>query len=114
MVHPTPIQRSSPVRARRAAGEAACTAFVVDCVWPGISPATVDALDGHVREMTRRAALREVRIRYLGALALPGDGLVLFEFLAASADAVAATCTGAGIPFQRVAPAMRTPMEVTP
>jgi len=114
MVHPTPIHDSFPAKARRATAPAACSAFVVDCVWPGISPATVDALDSHVREMTRRAALRDVPIRYLGALVLPGEGLVLFEFLAATGDAVATTCTGAGIPFQRVAPAMRTPMEVTP
>src|SRR5262245_36762599 len=114
MVDPTPIQGRVAADVRRARTPVRCSGFVVDCVWPGVSAAVVDALDGHVREMTRRATLREVRIRYLGALALPADGLVLFEFIAASAEAVAETCGRAGIPFQRVAPAMRTPMEVTP
>lgn len=115
MAHPTAIHGSIRSSRGRVATEATTfAAYVVDCIWPGITPATVDALDRHVRDMTRRATLREVRIRYLGALALPADGLVLFEFLAASADAVAATCAGAGLPFQRVAPAVRTPMEVTP
>src|SRR5262245_57929270 len=114
MAHPTPLQGRVAAKSRSPRTATACNGFVVDCVWPGISSAVVDALDQHVREMTRRATLREVRIRYLGALALPADGLVLFEFLAASAEAVAETCGRAGIPFQRVAPAMRTPMEVTP
>ena len=88
--------------------------FIVECFWPGVSIADVDELDRRTRAVARRARRRGVPVHYLGSILVPGDEVVLFEFLAGSADAVIATSVEAGIPFQRVVPAMRSPMEVTP
>ena len=88
--------------------------FLVECFWPGVSIADVDELDRRAREVTRRSRRRGVAVRYLGSLLMPDDEVVLFEFQAGSAEIVAHTSVQAGLPFQRVVPAMRPAQEVNP
>lgn len=88
--------------------------YVVECFWPGVSIADVDEHDRRIREVVSRSRRRGIPVRYLGSLLVPADEVVLFEFLAGSADAVVEACVRAGIPYQRVVSAMRTPMEVAP
>ena len=88
--------------------------YVVECVWPGVSIADVDVLDRRVRVVARRERRRGIPVHYLGSILLLADELVFFQFLAGSTTVVLETSAHAGIPFQRVVPAMRTPMEVTP
>jgi hypothetical protein len=88
--------------------------YVVECVWPGVSFAAVDVLDRRARVVARRERRRGSPVHYLGSILLPADEVVLFQFLAGSAAVVVETSAAVGLPFQRVVPAMRTPMEVTP
>jgi hypothetical protein len=88
--------------------------YVVECVWPGVSIAHVDVLDRRTRVIARRERRRGIPVHYLGSILLPTDEVVFFQFLAGSAAAVVETSARAGIPFQRIVPAVRSPMEVTP
>ena len=88
--------------------------FLVECFWPGVSIADVDELDRRVRQVALRSRRRGVPVRYLGFLLMPDDEVVLFEFQAGSAEVVAQTSAQAGLPFQRVVPAVRTSQEVIP
>src|SRR5262245_27339172 len=86
--------------------------YLVECAWPRVSTTDIDALDRRVRAVARGSRFRGVPVHHFGSIVMPTDELVLLEFLPGSADAVAETCTRAGISFQRVIPVTRTPMEV--
>ena len=88
--------------------------YLVECFWPGVSMADVDRLDRRVRELARRSRHRGIPVRYLGSILVPADEVVIFEFQAASAELVAETSARAGLPFQRVVPAVRPSQEVNP
>src|SRR5215208_107390 len=88
--------------------------FLVECFWPGVSIADVNELDRRARQVAQRSRRRGVAVRYLGSLLMPDDEVVLFEFQAPSAEVVAQTSTQAGLPFQRVVPAVRPAQEVIP
>lgn len=70
--------------------------FVVECFWPDVREADVDALDRRVVQ-----AARELSVRYLGSILLRDDEVVLcrFEGTAAIVEEVALR---AEIPFERI------------
>jgi hypothetical protein len=73
--------------------------FLVECFWPGVTRAEVEAANARARAATERGASP----RFLGALLVPGDEVVLFEFTAASSDEVLRTSRAAALPFDRIA-----------
>jgi hypothetical protein len=70
--------------------------FVVECFWPDVSEADVEALDRRVVQ-----AARALSVHYLGSILLRDDEVVLcrFEGTAANVREVAAR---AEIPFERI------------
>lgn len=86
--------------------------FVVECVWPGVSVADVLDLDRRARWIARVLRGRGIPVRFLGSVLVPGDEVALFEFRAGSCEVVADASTRAGIPFQRIVRAVRSPHEV--
>ena len=82
--------------------------YVVECFWPGVTTADVDELDRRARAIARGSRRRGIPVRYLGSLLVPDDEIVVFEFQACSPEVVAEASVMAGIPFQRIALALRT------
>lgn len=70
--------------------------FVVECFWPDVKDADVEALDRRVVQ-----AARELPVHYLGSILLREDEVVLcrFEGTAAIVEEVAER---AQIPFERI------------
>ncbi len=73
--------------------------FLVECFWPGVTRELVEAANARARA----AALHSASLRFLGSLLVPGDEVVLFQFVAASSDEVVRTSREADLPFDRIA-----------
>jgi hypothetical protein len=75
--------------------------FVVECFWPGVTRAQVEAANARARD----AALhrRGAPLRFIGSLLVLGDEVVLFQFGAASQEDVVLVSREAKLPFDRVA-----------
>lgn len=75
--------------------------FLVECFWPGVTRAQVEAANSRARE----AALHRMgsSLRFIGSLLVPGDEVVLFQFSAGSSEEVVRTSREAELPFDRVA-----------
>jgi hypothetical protein len=74
--------------------------FIMERYWPGVTEA-----DARRAGTALRAACRD-DVRYLGAVLMPGDEVVLFRFGAASAQQVAAVSEQARLRCDRVVPAV--------
>jgi hypothetical protein len=75
--------------------------FLVECFWPGVTRAQVEAANARAREATR--ARVGSSLRFVGSLFVPGDEVVLFQFRGASQEEVVRTSRAAELPFDRVA-----------
>jgi hypothetical protein len=75
--------------------------FLVECFWPGVTRAQVEAANARARE----AALQRAgsSLRFVGSLLVPADEVVLFQFTAGSQEEVVRTSREAKLPFDRVA-----------
>lgn len=72
---------------------------VAECLLPGLSRATADALGRRVRlELTRPAGCR---VSFVGSLLMPADEVLLCLFTGAQAE-VRAVSERAGLPFERI------------
>lgn len=74
--------------------------FLVECFWPGVTRAEVEAANTRARAAVR--GHRGASLRFVGSLLVPGDEVVWFQFRAASRDAVVETSREAKLPFDRV------------
>ena len=70
--------------------------FVVECFWPDVKDADVEALDRRVEH-----AAAELEVRYLGSILLREDEVVLCRFEGAAAT-VKEVAEQAQIPFERI------------
>jgi len=77
--------------------------FLVECFWPGVTRAQVEAANARARATARERAGSS--LRFLGSLLVPGDEVVWFQFRAASSEEVVRTSREAKLPFDRVAEA---------
>ncbi len=77
--------------------------FVVECFWPGVREADVEALDLRVVQ-----AARGVSVRYLGSILLRDDEVVLCRF-SGTAATVREVALRAEIPFERILQSKETP-----
>ena len=77
--------------------------YIVECYWPGVTQAAVDAADARAR----RHAAAPGDVRYLGSLIIPADEVVFFEFEASSAAQVRRASVAAALPFDRVVESVR-------
>jgi hypothetical protein len=73
--------------------------FVVECFWPGVTRAHVEAANARARAAARQ---RAGSLRFIGSLLVPGDEVVLFQFTAPSSEEVVSTSREAELPFDRV------------
>ena len=81
--------------------------YVAECFWPDVAESDLAALDTRVRDVT--AGLRDdEKVRYLGALLLREDEVVLCQF-EGEADAVRSVAERAQIPFERILETDRSP-----
>jgi hypothetical protein len=86
------------------------TSYVAECFWPDVAESDLEALDTRVRDVT--ASLRDdEKVRYLGALLLREDEVVLCQF-EGEADAIRAVAERAQIPFERILETDRSPWSV--
>jgi hypothetical protein len=76
--------------------------FLVECYWPGVTPAGLAAADGRIRRVVGQAA----GIRYVGSVLVPADELVFRFFVGGSEAAVAAVNRCAAVLFDRVVAAV--------
>jgi hypothetical protein len=72
---------------------------VAECLLPGMSRASAEALGRQVRQ--ELAGLPDGRVSFLGSLLMPEDEVLLCLFSGAEAD-VRAVSERAGLPFERI------------
>jgi len=75
--------------------------YLVECFWPGVTRAEVEAANTRARAAVR--GHRGDSLRFVGALLVPGDEVVWFQFSAGSSDEVVRTSLEAKLPFDRIA-----------
>jgi hypothetical protein len=78
----------------------ATSLFLVECFWPGVTRAQVEAANARAREA---ASERGASLRFVGSLLVPGDEVVWFQFSARSSEDVARASLEAELPFDRIA-----------
>lgn len=81
--------------------------FVVECLWPDVRESDLRALDRRVAEVTAELG-RPGLVRYLGAILLREDEVVLCQF-EGTAEAIREVAERAEIPFERILSADRSP-----
>jgi hypothetical protein len=72
---------------------------VAECLLPGLSPATADALGRRVRQ--ELAGAPGGHVSFLGSLLMPEDEVLLCLFAGTEAE-VRAVSERAGLPFERI------------
>jgi hypothetical protein len=73
--------------------------FLVECFWPGVTRAQVEAANARARAA---AGEHGTSLRFLGSLLVPCDEVVWFQFSGGSSDEVVRTSLEAKLPFDRV------------
>jgi hypothetical protein len=77
--------------------------YFVECYWPGVDEARLDAA---VTRLTS-AEDGDASVRWVDSTLIPADGIVLCVFEGPSAMAVRATADGAGLPSERIIECVR-------
>lgn len=80
------------------------SSYVAECLWPGVTQAQFEALDGRAALSGRRPPGAETRVNYRGSLLMPDDEVVFCFFEAPSERAVALAARLAEIPYTRILP----------
>lgn len=75
--------------------------FLVECYWPGVTPAELAVADDRARCVEAGDGGSPV-VRYAGSILVPTDELVFRLFVGGSVELVAAANKRAAIPFERV------------
>jgi hypothetical protein len=82
--------------------------FIAECFWPGVDDAEVEALDGRALAAAGELAATGEPVRYLGAILVRDDEVVLCQF-EGTAAAVRRAADLAEIPFERILETTRSP-----
>ena len=82
------------------------TTYLVECFWPGISPATLAETETRLAAAAATQRRRGGCVRYLGSIFVPADESVFCLFDGLETD-VRTVSERAGIPFGRVLEAVR-------
>jgi hypothetical protein len=72
--------------------------FVVECFWPDVRHAQIDAAAARLRDTTAEGD----PVAFTGSIFIPGDEVVFYLFEGDSEDAVRDVCASAAIRFERV------------
>ena len=84
------------------------TEYVAECFWPGVDEAAVRTLDARTGGCAEERARSGEPVRYLGSILMREDEVVLCMF-DGTEDAVRRTAEQAGVPFERILEATRSP-----
>jgi hypothetical protein len=82
--------------------------YVVECFWPGVQDADLQALDERVAAVTAEIARAGEELLYHGSMLMRADEVVLCLF-AGSEGTVRRAAEQASIPFERILEAARSP-----
>lgn len=82
--------------------------YVAECFWPGVDEAAVRAVDTRAARTAAELTSTGTPVRYVGSLLLPEDEVVLCLF-AGDRAAVRRAAEQAGVPFERILEAARSP-----
>jgi hypothetical protein len=74
---------------------------VVECFWPGVHPADLDALDARAADAVAALRREGIQVAYRGSWLLREDEVVLC-FFDGTRDEVTAAARRAAIPYERV------------
>jgi hypothetical protein len=86
--------------------------FLAECFLPGVDQAAVRELDERAGRAAAETAAAGAPVRYLGSLLMREDEVVLCLFQG-SAGAVRRAAERAGVPFERILEATRSPWPVS-
>jgi uncharacterized SAM-binding protein YcdF (DUF218 family) len=86
--------------------------YVAECFWPGVDESAVRALDERAGRASADVTDSGEPVRYLGSILMREDEVVLCLF-DGSRGAVRRAAEDAGIPFERILEATRSPWPIT-
>lgn len=87
--------------------------FLAECFWPGVGGADLIALDARAASAAEAQSRQDAPVRYLGSLLIVEDEVVLCRFEGAEVS-VRRAAEQAGVPFERIVRADRTPHRQNP
>jgi hypothetical protein len=76
--------------------------FLVECYWPGVDRAAVEAAAVRAGAAARALRVDGTPVEYVSALLVAGDDVVFHVYRAPDADAVRVASERADLPFERV------------
>src|SRR5579863_8842684 len=88
--------------------QAHATEYLAECFWPGVQDSDLIALDERATASAAAASADGPEVQYLGSLLMREDEVVLCRF-AGPEPAVRRVAELAGIPFERILEAGRSP-----
>jgi hypothetical protein len=88
--------------------DAEMLSFVAECFWPGVREADLRALDERAQAAAAAVSGAGAEVRYLGAILLREDEVVLCRF-EGGAVAVRRAAEEAAIPFERILETAQSP-----
>ena len=88
--------------------EEATTSFIAECFWPGVTDAKVAALEARARASAGELRQAGELVRYVGAILMREDEVVLCQFEGAP-DAVRRAAELAEVPFARIVETAHAP-----
>lgn len=91
--------------------EATTNEYVAECFWPGVDEAAVHALDARAGVSAAELTNAGQPVRYFGSILMREDEVVLCLFDGAE-DAVRRAAEQAGVPFERILEATRSPWPI--
>src|SRR6266516_1871502 len=86
--------------------------YVAECFWPGVDAAAVRALDARAAQCATDLTHGGTPVQYLGSLLMREDEVVLCLFAGPEAS-VRKAAELAGVPFERILEAARSPWPLT-
>ena len=81
--------------------------YTAECYWPGVTEAKLREAGARAAHAAEAVSREGTRVRYLGSVLFPGDEVVLFEFDAASPEAVRRASERAELSVERIVEALR-------
>ncbi len=87
--------------------------YVAECFWPGVGAAELVALDDRAASAAEALSGPDAPVRYLGSLLIVEDEVVLCRFEGAELS-VRRAVEQAGVPFERIVRADRSPHRESP
>jgi hypothetical protein len=87
--------------------------YVVECYWPEITEELVRVTFGRIASAARRGSNAE-RVKLLGCILMPSDGMVLFLFRAATAGLVKEQSWLSEVPFDRIVESIQIGLDHQP